>query len=70
MDLRSLGIRASQGLDPSKLQLLTCECSYYHYLCDGEDDRVSGSSRSLALVGQREAVSRDAILSLLVQPHA
>ena len=42
MDLLSLGVKASRGLDPSRLQLVSCECLYRHYLCDGMDDRVGG----------------------------
>ena len=41
MDLQRLAVAASKGLDPSRLHIINSECSYYHYLCDGVDDRVS-----------------------------
>ena len=61
MDLRSLSVQASQGLDPSRLLLLACECTFYHYLCDGEDDRVSG------IIGNRATIG--VALSFMSEPY-
>jgi len=44
MDLLSLGIKASRGLERDRVQLVSCECVYWHYLCDDVDDRVGLSS--------------------------
>lgn len=48
MDLRSLAIKISSEAVPpapnSELCLITSGCAYYHYLCDGVDDKVSGNS--------------------------
>ncbi len=41
MDLRSLAVKASDGEGPgSKLYVTNCSSTYYHYLCDGVDDKV------------------------------
>lgn len=38
--LSSLAGSATAGMDSDKLQTVKSECSYYHYCCDGIDDRV------------------------------
>ncbi len=44
MDLCSLAVKACDGLDATfrdQLYTIASGCTYYHYLCDGQDDRVS-----------------------------
>ena len=38
-DLAAAAAASAEGL--SCVHLVKSECSYYHYLCDGVDDRVS-----------------------------
>ena len=42
MDLHSLSRRVSSQLPPgsASVHLISSQCTYYHYLCDGTDDRV------------------------------
>ena len=42
MDLQQLSKRASSGVKSglAEVHLITCPCTYYHYLCDDIDDRV------------------------------
>jgi hypothetical protein len=44
MDLQQLSKRASSGVKSglAEVHLITCPCTYYHYLCDDIDDRGWG----------------------------